>query len=242
MEFRKPLLITLGAGCLVVLTAATIPAITSEPQFEEANQPTQSTDAATLPPDSDRLPPLRYLPSNDGFLVVKPPNSGASDADKKKRSGTLVRYSVEIESGLKSRARALSEITDQVLQDRRHGWGSDGSRNFQRVANASTANIRVVLASPATVDSRCATIGLFTAGSFSCWDGSRAMINLDRWKEGATDFNSLDLYRRYVINHEVGHGLGFGHLSCPSAGALAPLMMQQTKTTGACKPNAWPYP
>ena len=240
--FRKPLLLMLGASSLVILTAATIPAITSDPAFEDANQPQQSTDAASLPPAPDRPAPLRYTQSGDGFLIIKPPKSEQSDTTSKRVSGTVVRYTVEIESGLKTRARELSEIADQVLQDRKRGWGSDGSRNFQRVTDVNLANVRVVLANPATVDSRCAAIGLFTAGTFSCWDGSRAMINLERWKNGATDFKSLDNYRRYVINHEVGHGLGFGHQSCPSAGALAPLMMQQTKTTGACRPNAWPYP
>ena len=105
------------------------------------------------------------------------------------------------------------------------------------------AQIRVVLARPGTVDRLCARAGLRTGGFFSCWNGTFAALNLDRWQTGAPAFSApLSVYRGYLVNHEVGHGLGKGHLGCPAAGTAAPVMMQQTKGTGACTPNAWPYP
>ena len=68
------------------------------------------------------------------------------------------------------------------------------------------------------------------------------MLNVRRWDHGAADFSDLGTYRTYLVNHEVGHGLGRGHVGCPASGAPAPVMMQQTKSTGACVPNGWPYP
>lgn len=44
-------------------------------------------------------------------------------------------------------------------------------------------------------------------------------------------------YRRYLVNHEVGHVLGAEHAACPARGAPAPIMLQQTRGTGACVPS-----
>ena len=49
-------------------------------------------------------------------------------------------------------------------------------------------------------------------------------------------------YRHYVVNHEVGHVFGNGHVDCPGAGQPAPVMVQQTLSLGGCVKNAWPFP
>ncbi|GAB2856929.1 hypothetical protein GCM10027026_03490 [Myroides odoratimimus subsp. xuanwuensis] len=67
------------------------------------------------------------------------------------------------------------------------------------------------------------------------------VLNAWRWVNGATGYeNKLKDYRRYLVNHEVGHALGYPHVACPGSGRSAPVMMQQTKGLAGCKPNPWP--
>lgn len=86
-------------------------------------------------------------------------------------------------------------------------------------------------------------------------------INEARWVRGAVPFEGdVGSYRQYVINHEVGHAIGYlRHEPCDQQGGLAPVMMQQTFSTSnddaakfdpdfvkadgkTCRFNPWPYP
>lgn len=68
------------------------------------------------------------------------------------------------------------------------------------------------------------------------------LINYYRWMNGSAHSKlSLTDYRIYVINHEVGHALGRGHVKkCTNPGKLVQVMMQQTISIGKCRPNPWP--
>ncbi|CAN5484272.1 hypothetical protein BH09ACT12_BH09ACT12_23930 [soil metagenome] len=67
------------------------------------------------------------------------------------------------------------------------------------------------------------------------------MLNAWRWLNGADAYEgNLNDYRRYLVNHEVGHALGKAHVGCPGSGLPAPVMMQQTKGLGECSANPWP--
>ena len=180
------------------------------------------------------LSPLTSV-SRDGFLV-------AGGAGPVVGTGPLRTFSVEVEREAGLDLAAVTSEIEAILLDPR-GWTADGSISLQRVGNARAADIRVVVARPVTVDLYCGRVGLRTGGSVSCWDGFRAMLNLDRWNTGVVPFHAdLTIYRQYLVNHEVGHGLGHGHVFCPRPGALAPVMMQQTGGIGACVANGWPYP
>jgi Protein of unknown function (DUF3152) len=167
-----------------------------------------------------------------GRLVLVPGHSRRSDR------GSALRYQVQVETGLGLDSRAVAAEIDRILADPR-GW-SGGGIAFRRVTRAPV-DFRVVLAAPATVDRLCSP--LRTYGALSCATDTRAVLNVVRWRRGAPAFHrDVALYRRYLVNHEVGHLLGHGHSSCQAAGARAPVMMQQTMGVGACRANGRPLP
>lgn len=145
---------------------------------------------------------------------------------------------IEVEPGLSFDDRELAEFVLATLNDRR-SWARDGYSFVQ--TNSKYADGVIVLASPNSSAKMC--LPLRTFGKLSCRNGKMIALTNYRWEKGASDFHGdLIAYRQYLINHEVGHLLGKQHLQCRGAGKLAPVMMQQTKSTGTCKYNAWPYP
>jgi hypothetical protein len=153
--------------------------------------------------------------------------------------GPLVRYSLEVDPALGLILDEVAATVSDALLDAR-SWAR--THTIERVDDPARAQIRIVIATPATVDALCATAGLDTAGIFSCWNGRVAALNGWRWEVGARGFDDLRTYRTYLVNHEFGHGLGFGHVGCPAAGVLAPVMMQQSKSVAPCVANGWPFP
>jgi len=169
--------------------------------------------------------------SAEGFHVAPGGTAGGT--------GPRWRYTVEVEpaTGLD-----LAEVARQVTRSLHDPRSWTRNRTLEQVDDPTAARIRLVVATPDTVDRLCAQVGLRTVGIFSCWNGQFAALNAWRWEEGAAGFSDLDAYRTYLVNHEFGHGLGYGHVGCPSRGAPAPVMMQQSKGLAGCQPNGWPYP
>ena len=154
------------------------------------------------------------------------------------RSGRVVTYRVEVEQGAGVTTREFGRVIDQALSHER-GWTGDGRWRFQRVARAQP-ELTIRLATPATVDEQCEAAGAATDGYTSCRAGQFIVLNLDRWFLGVPHVDDLSLYRTYLVNHEVGHGLGLGHERCPGKGWRAPVMLQQTLGLHGCTANPWP--
>jgi hypothetical protein len=153
--------------------------------------------------------------------------------------GELVGYMVEVERGLPFDGADFAAAVHRILNDPR-GWGAGGRMRFERTDHGPVRFV-VSLTSPALSATRC--LPLNTGGQLSCWHSPRAIINALRWGTGAAGYgDDLASYREYLISHEVGHALGHGHERCPAPGRPAPVMMQQTKSLGACRPNPWPHP
>ena len=145
--------------------------------------------------------------------------------------------SIQVEFGLNLNPNCLSEMIPGILNDPR-GWATVENTSFQ-IVDKEVADLNIVFASPDTVNELC--YPLQTNGIYSCRNEKNVVINMYRWLSGAKDFNNeIATYRIYLINHEVGHYLGWGHTDCPSENALAPVMMQQSKSTSGCIPNGWP--
>ena len=60
-------------------------------------------------------------------------------------------------------------------------------------------------------------------------------------ENSSLESSRLVQYQAYVMNHEMGHALGYEHSSSVSGGPCA-VMYQQTRGTGSgvCEANAWP--
>lgn len=150
-------------------------------------------------------------------------------------SAPVVTYRVLVERRYAGSADDFAGHVDEVLADDA-GWAAAG---YAFVAVDGEADVTIVLAAPKTTDRLCAP--LRTGGAFSCGRGGRAVINANRFLHGAATYRKqLPAYRTYVINHEVGHLLGFEHRRCPYRGAQAPVMLQQTKSLSGCRRNATP--
>ncbi|MBT2402974.1 DUF3152 domain-containing protein [Streptomyces sp. ISL-87] len=163
--------------------------------------------------------------------------------------GKKIRYRVDVEQGLGLDPQLFAEAIHRTLNDDR-SWGHGGTKTFERVPGGE-ADFVITLASPGTTGVWCAKSGLDTTiDNVSCDSAStdRVMINAFRWAQGSPTYGADQMfaYRQMLINHEVGHRLGHGHVNCQTPGALAPIMQQQTKSLDIggiqCKPNPWVFP
>lgn len=150
---------------------------------------------------------------------------------------------VRTEIGIPVDASTFADQVMTILNDPR-GWGPIDGVSFARTDLDAEADIVITLASPGTTEILCGELP--THGYTSCGRGRPVNINGDRWVEGAPPFleagGTLEDYRVYLVNHEVGHSLSHPHEACPGPGEIAPTMLQQTLTVGECIPNGWPNP
>jgi hypothetical protein len=169
--------------------------------------------------------PGAYRPAR---VDIRPPSS----------SGRLIRYDVKVEDNLDIDPDQAARIVAAVLNDERSWRGSDRVRFDLVSGDSDRAELHAYIVTPGTTDRLCAP--LLTLGEVSCQNGNRVVLNARRWQLGAEAYGrDLTNYRRYLVNHEFGHYIGYGHVECPGRGRPAPVMMQQTKGLDGCRKNPW---
>ncbi|HZN73266.1 MAG TPA: DUF3152 domain-containing protein [Micromonosporaceae bacterium] len=250
------LLIPLVAvGAELVRRGITAPAArpVSAAPSSEAPSPTPSAEPTPSPTPSASPTPLYAVPISYpksgpgtwGYAMTQGPVLGTA--------GTLRRFRIAIESGVESLGygtdiASFADFVDAALGDPR-SWIGGRQVRFQRVPNGANYQFTIYLATGETAYRLClaggVNIRIGGAPYSSCRATGKVIINLNRWMSSTSEMVSkqvpLDLYRRYVVNHEVGHELGNGHERCPGAGQLAPVMQQQTLGLKGCTVNPWPY-
>jgi hypothetical protein len=240
--------------------AAEHPSPSEHPSNQSPNELKGDLPAAALPPGG------HITRHGSGHWHIVPGTTPKVGTAKK-----VYTYTVEVEGGLHPSdyggSKAFARMVQQTLSDRR-SWIGGGRVSFRRVdSHHAHPDVRISLTSPGT-DHRADVCGYSIHYETSCYrsDTHRVVINLARWVRGAVAFGGdMPRYRRYVINHEVGHALGHRHKGCRTQGGPAPVMMEQTlgvsddyvaklnrKMPGnrhavrpdgkTCKANPWPHP
>lgn len=151
-------------------------------------------------------------------------------------SSRTVTYTVTTKGATKSNLAEFASQANQSLNDPR-GWGQLGLK-FQQVSIGGSFHL---------ILSEASQVPSFSSGcsaEWSCRVGVSVIINDDRWQSATSAWNNagggIRDYRHMVINHEVGHWLGHGHVSCGAPGAPAPVMLQQSIDLQGCRFNPWP--
>ena len=206
--------------------------------------PPASTTPTLAPTSTVTVPALpasttTSSPPGPASTAPAPPSTAPDGPPTLLIEGTpMIRFSVEVGDGIDLDRDELARFVVETLSDER-SWIGRGA-GFELLDEGG--DFTMIVALPDDVDRMCAP--LETIGQYSCARNGWIAFNSLRWF-GATDDWPADIetYRRYLVNHEVGHYiLGPGHESCPGPGEIAPVMMQQTKGLDGCLANGWVDP
>ena len=181
------------------------------------------SEAVTVVPTADTTP---------GFSTREAAGTFAAQTERR-----VYTYSIATRGRIGADVEHFRAHVAHTLNDPR-GWSLGGSIEFRHVS--SGGHFTVWLAEAGTVPS----FSSVCSANWSCRVGRNVIINETRWRFATPSWRAsggtIDSYQHYVVVHETGHWLGFGHSNCPGVGQLAPTMQQQSKGLQGCRHNGWP--
>lgn len=230
-------LLLLLAGCGLVAYGIAGRGTAVRAESPPSALPTSPATRATKPASPTKAAPARITyPAAGSRKFAVASGETAAPAGKK---GKLLHYRVAVEKDIHGiTASEFAATATATLRDPR-SWTAGGEWRLQRVGKDDRADFTIWLVTPKTRDAICEGAA---DGYTSCRTHDNVVVNVARWAKGVPHYGaSLDVYRRYVVNHEVGHRLGQAHELCPAKGDPAPVMQQQTLGLHGCAPNPWPF-
>lgn len=203
-------------------------------QSEEQRQDNRHEVPSYEPVPSDQPTDPPVIESGSGEWTT-----AEGETDEVGDDGQRLAYHVAVEDDIELDVDEFADEVDRILGEEDRGWTAGGDWRLRRADPEDPADFTIFLSSPVTTASQCSSP---SPAYYSCRSGDNVIINAERWID-AVDFWPEDrvVYREYLINHEVGHRLGHGHVVCPGEGEPSPVMAQQTVELRGCEPNGWPY-
>lgn len=199
------------------------------------------------PPDNDRYCPEGHVP-RDQMASFLSRATGIQHADPTPSDhDVVVSYSWGPEGNPEQSSLAVfGTRIHQALHPEvafgRPGWSIAGRIFFLPVPSGGDLQLWL------TDDDNVGERSPVCSDRWSCTVGNDLYINDDNFATATETWGDRHLadYQRYVVNHEVGHFLGFEARShyndaayCGFDGA-APVMMQQSIDLDGCDTNVWP--
>lgn len=232
--------VLLLAGCSLSQTRRTVTPVPQQVVPQQSRSPAPRAGRAPAQPGDEPARPgdepadITYPAAGPGTWQVATLHGPIAG-----RAGTLLRFHVAVENGIGGvTPDEFAQAVTATLSDPR-SWTGGGRWRLELTGDGEAADFTIYLVTPATRDELCRDgYDRYT----SCRSGDRVVLNVARWVHGVPDYaTGLDGYRQYMVNHETGHRLGYGHERCPGPGQPAPVMQQQTLGMHGCVPNEWPH-
>ena len=117
------------------------------------------------------------------------------------------------------------------------GWTLDGKLQYKAVDSGCNFNIAL------QPDAQMASLDATCKGVASCMVGSDLYLSDSVWTQPPAAWKGTTLaYQTDLVNHVVGHWMGFEHVSCTAPDGNKPVLSQPTLTLGGCSPQWYEIP